>query len=77
MTHRTVWSLEPDTMVLPSMLRATLTTQPVCPTNVPVTSPDAKSHILEGIGRNQKVSEGIGRYRKVSEGNRRCGKACE
>ena len=56
-THRTVWSTEPDTMVLPSGLMATLYTVPVCPSNVLLTSPDARSHTLARVGGScDKVS---------------------
>ena len=44
---------EPETMVLPSGLMATLSTGSVCPFNVLLTSPDARSHTLvvwEGFG---------------------------
>ena len=50
-THRTVLSPEPDTMVLPSGLMATLHTLSVCPLSVLLTSPDARSHTLARVGR--------------------------
>ena len=46
-------SLEPDTIVLPSGLMATLNTVPLCPSSVLLHSPDARSHTLvvwEGFG---------------------------
>ena len=50
-THRTVLSAEPDTMVLPTRLMATLSTLAVCPRNVLLHSPDARSHTLCRVGR--------------------------
>ena len=38
-------------MFLPSGLTATLDTTLVCPVNVLLTSPDARSHTLLGVGR--------------------------
>ena len=49
-THRTVLSSEPETMVLPSGLMATVFTSSVCPSNVLLTSPDARSHTLHRVG---------------------------
>ena len=52
-THRTVQSSEPDTIVFPSGLTATLRTLSVCPSSVLLTWPDARSHTLavwEGFG---------------------------
>ena len=54
-THRMVLSHEPDTMVLPSGLIATLDTQPVCPSNVLMTSPEARSHTLGHVGRFRRI----------------------
>ena len=45
-THRTVLSPEPDTIVWPSTLTATLNTSPVCPFRVLLHSPDFRSHTL-------------------------------
>ena len=57
-THRTVLSYEPDTMVLPSGLMATLLTQDVCPSSVLSSSPEARSHTLRHVGkfRIEKIS---------------------
>ena len=55
-THRTVLSVEPDAMVLPSGLMATLRTYSVCPTSVLVHSPDIRSH-RHTLGR-------VGRFRR-------------
>ena len=45
-THRTVLSPEPDTIVWPSTLTATLNTSPVCPFRVLLHSPDIMSQTL-------------------------------
>ena len=50
-THRTVRSSEPDTIVVPSGLMATLLTKLVCPFNVDLHSPVARSHTLRRVGR--------------------------
>ena len=56
-THRTVLSLEPDTMVFPSGLTATLYTPLACPSNILLTWPDARSHTLVREGRfRSKIS---------------------
>ena len=46
MTHLTVRSSEPDMSVLPSELMVRVSTAPVCPRSVLVTSPDARFHTL-------------------------------
>ena len=48
-------SKEPDTMVFPSGLMATLVTKFVCPSSVLLHAPDDRSHTLvvwEGFGGN-------------------------
>ena len=50
-TYRTVSSPEPETMVLPSGLMATLNTLRECPSSVLLHSPDARSHTLRRVGR--------------------------
>ena len=46
-THLIVLSLEPETMVFPSVLIATLLTQEVCPPNFAFSLPVSTSQILQ------------------------------
>ena len=46
-THLIVSSLEPETMVFPSVLIATLLTQLVCPSNLDFSLPVSASQILQ------------------------------
>ena len=50
MTHRTVLSNDPDKMVLPSGLMATLETMSECPSSLHFSWPVAMSHTLVRVG---------------------------
>ena len=50
MTHRMVLSSDPDTMVFPSGLMATLLTYSECPSRINFVSPDAASQTLMKCG---------------------------
>ena len=59
-THRTVLSQEPDTMVLPSELMATLATALVCPSSTLFCWPVNASHTLgewDGFGAESQTLE--------------------
>jgi len=49
-THRTVLSHEPETMVVPSGLIATLVTALVCPSSLDFSCPETMSHTLGRVG---------------------------
>ena len=46
-THLIVWSLEPETMVFPSLLIATQLTSFVCPSSLAFSLPESASQILQ------------------------------
>ena len=51
MTHRIVLSLDPETIVIPSGLMATLLTSPLCPSSLVFSWPVSMSHTLKDTGR--------------------------